>query len=398
MESYNIIISVLVFILMLICFFMIISNLGIKNNFKNIDSSDSINIKNLEDKINYLKYEIYNLKIKSKNDYLENKIITSNQNNNNIQIKPNLIPDINPNTDNKEIVLETDSSNLIIVKNNEIVLTDNDNLNTNLNNNLNNINSNIKFVEPSLREININQPTNNLSCQASGTCNKPLPIIYDPIANYDIAKLTDPLVDPRGRTSADQIPTPQVAAQFNFPTQGVLDRYHRVGLLIAIDKAGYNTVASEFIWNGRSKTRKQKKKYEPYTLTTDSKAYRGVQIKEGFDSDSDSDLDSDSDSFYDNLTSESDKSGKNSITNVYNLYSNSNDNSILELIGKKVTDNWYKYFTSITMGNKIIKVNVHNKNRKELYSGDIVYIGEIKKAYRVKIDLMDMIEYNPYFF
>ena len=35
--------------------------------------------------------------------------------------------------------------------------------------------------------------------------------------------------------------------------------------------------------------------------------------------------------------------------------------------GKKITDNWYKYFTSITMGNKIIKVVVRNKNRKELY-------------------------------
>ena len=60
-------------------------------------------------------------------------------------------------------------------------------------------------------------------------------VIYDPIANYDRLKLTDPFVDPRGRSSADQIPTPQVAAQLNFPTQGVIDRYHRVGLLIAVD-------------------------------------------------------------------------------------------------------------------------------------------------------------------
>ena len=61
------------------------------------------------------------------------------------------------------------------------------------------------------------------------------PVIYDPIENYDRMKLYDPLVDPRGRSSADQIPTPQVAAQLNFPTQGILDRYHRIGLLVAID-------------------------------------------------------------------------------------------------------------------------------------------------------------------
>ncbi len=73
------------------------------------------------------------------------------------------------------------------------------------------------------------------SGQSGQTVIKPPPVIFDPIANYDQAKLLDPLVDPRGRTSADQIPAPQVAAQFNFPTQGVLDRYHRVGLLIAID-------------------------------------------------------------------------------------------------------------------------------------------------------------------
>ena len=50
------------------------------------------------------------------------------------------------------------------------------------------------------------------------------------------------------------------------------------------------------------------------------------------------------------------------------------------------------------MGNKVIKVVVKNRNRRELYSGDIVYIPEIRKTYRVKIDPMDMIEYNPYMF
>jgi hypothetical protein len=119
--------------------------------------------------------------------------------------------------------------------------------------------------------------------------------------------------------------------------------------------------------------------------SSSSKSYKGVDIKENFDNLSDYD----SAEYFGNI----DKS----ITNVYNVYSN-NDNNILELIGKKITDNWYKYFTSITMGNKIIKVVVHNKNRKELYSGDIIFIPELKRTYRVKIDPMDMIEYNPYLF
>jgi len=345
------IISILIFILLIICFYLIISNFGINNNFKNINSPDSSD--SLENKINYLKYEINNLKNISNQSTMslftnDNSVNSSNQSNRaNIQ------------TDTKEIIFET---------------------------------------EP-IKEININQAQQQQQQQQS--CNKPPPIIYDPIANYDIAKLSDPLVDPRGRTSADQIPTPQVAAQFNFPTQGVLDRYHRIGLLVAINKDSNNkTIGSEFVWNGRSKTRKHKKNtnsnFENNSTNSD-KLYKGVQIKEGFDSDFDSDSDSDLD-FDDNLSSDSTESFKNSVTNVYNVYSNSNDNNILELIGKKVTDNWYKYFTSITMGNKIIKVNVHNRNRRELYSGDIVYIPEIKKTYKVKIDPMDMIEYNPYFF
>jgi hypothetical protein len=34
--------------------------------------------------------------------------------------------------------------------------------------------------------------------------------------------------------------------------------------------------------------------------------------------------------------------------------------------------------------NKIIKINFHNRNRKELYDGNIVYIPILKRYYRVK--------------
>lgn len=369
MEYSNIIIFALIFVLLLTCFYLIINNFGINNDYNKYNNN--VNVDNIEKKLLYIKSELYSIKskINDNQSQLDNNILSQSNNSNLSQA-------------NKEIIIETDP----------------------------NIQTNPLANQP------INSNIESQSCGASGNCSKPPPIIYDPIANYDRAKLSDPLVDPRGRTSADQIPTPQVAAQFNFPTQGVLDRYHRVGLLIAIGsenkKNPVNKIEmpylnsdsnsesnSEFVWEGPSKTniknkKRNKKRYissnESELSNESNKVYKGVQIKEGFDSDSDY--------WNDESSIEAFESSDKGITNVYNIYSNATDNNILELIGKKITDNWYKYFTSISIGNKIIKVNVHNKNRKELYSGDIVYIPELHKEYRVKIDPMDMIEYNPYMF
>jgi hypothetical protein len=358
MEYQNIIIFVLIFIVLMTIFYFIISNFGINESSR---SSNLKNIDELEKKVLLLNNELTNIKI--------NQIINPNQ----------ITPVPSESNTLKEIIIETDTP-IINTKSN------NDKLNSNL-------------ILPS-----------------QSTQNKPPPIIFDPIANYDIAKLTDPLVDPRGRTSADQIPTPQVAAQFNFPTQGVLDRYHRVGLLIAIgsnkrDNQIYKNSRSpnkdysdnssslvgskdDIVWEGHIRKNRPKKarRYVP-PESSETKSYKGIDIKENFDSDDYDDYD-DSDS----IEEFSSESNKNKIVNVYNNYSNQNDNNILELIGKKITDNWYKYFTSITMGNKIIKVVIRNNNRRELYTGDIVFVPEIGKSYRVKIDPMDMIEYNPYMF
>jgi hypothetical protein len=356
MEYQNIIIFVLIFVVLMTLFYLIVNNFGI---YESNNSITSKNVNELEKKVLILNNELINLKIN--------------------QITP--IPSEHNTV--KEIIIETE--NPVINKNN-------------------------------------NKTYSNLILPSQSNQNKPPPIIFDPIANYDIAKLTDPLVDPRGRTSADQIPTPQVAAQFNFPTQGVLDRYHRVGLLIAI---GSNKIHEEtyknsrspnrdhsnetsgslsstnssnnIIWEGHIKKNKPKKarRYIAQESTNETKKYNGIDIKENFDSDYDSDYDTED---YDSIEEFSSDYTKNKVINVYNNYSNENDNNILELIGKKITDNWYKYFTSITMGNKIIKVVIRNNNRRELYTGDIVFVPEIGKSYRVKIDPMDMIEYNPYMF
>jgi hypothetical protein len=383
MEYQNIIIFILIFIALLVVFYIIISNFGVSYSSTNLSYPN--NSKELEKQISDLNQELTNIK---------KKIITQKNPTNNLDLS-NLVPPIytseskllNSNTlSNSNTLPNSNQNNEIIIETGELVKNP---ININTSSNI---------------------PNKDISCPS---CIKPPPVIFDPIANYDIAKISDPLVDPRGRTSADQIPTPQVAAQFNFPTQGVLDRYHRVGLLIAIGSNKKSDIKSNkfgtpysepdsdydsdydfdsesgFDSGFSSKSNKFKKNKKKYIIpdSDSTKAYRGIDIKENFDSG----YDSDSMENFSNTSS-------NKITNIYNVYSNQNDNNILELIGKKITDNWYKYFTSITMGNKIIKVVVRNNNRKELYSGDIVFIPEIGKSYRVKIDPMDMIEYNPYMF
>lgn len=327
----------------------------------------------------------------------------------------------------------------------------------------------IKSMEKPVAKIpNINittQPNPNLSYTYNNFQDDV--IIYDPIANYDRLKLTDPLVDPRGRSSADQIPTPQVAAQLNFPTQGVIDRYHRVGLLIAENRDSENhngnkkklnilesnadysmntpTTSSptyyadlrnrkyngvEVVLNNDNSSKSSSNSFptsvftssSPATITTltpkssksekhkNHKHKKKKHRKEGFEIEgfatenhyktfeTSNDFDEDENNFTILENSSYEGFGNLESKNTSSIIFGGEDNNILELIGKKVTDNWYKYFTSISVGNKVIKINVHNRNRRELYDGDIVFVPELGRKYRVQIDKMDMIEYNPYFF
>ena len=77
--------------------------------------------------------------------------------------------------------------------------------------------------------------------------------------------------------------------------------------------------------------------------------------------------------------------------------STNDDNTILELMGRLLYKNFYQYFTSITMGNKIIKIDIKRENGQEFFNGDKVFIPELNRHYTVKVDKRDMIYYNPYF-
>jgi hypothetical protein len=345
-------------------FYLIINNYSYPNislYSKNNDAFNNTKSESLKQYFSQLETKINSIK---DNTFQENIILKNDLNN-----------IINTEAELKNTMDESSQTNIIMVLEEKI---------KNLEDQLNNIKSKldddiqINLVQPnSDNNDNINDNSINPTNQNT--------IVVDPIANYDRAKLLDPLVDPRGRTSGDQIPAPIIAAQFNFPTQGILDRYHRVGLLMAVDHNNNkrNTSDNDSIFDNeykksiKEKSIEKKQRYNDNQSSNNTPApYRGVQIA-------------------DNKSIE----GFESSGNTYNYINyDSSENDILELIGKKITDNWYKYFTSISKGNKIIKINVHNRNRKELYSGDEVYIPELHKRYIVKIDYMDQIEYNPYLF
>jgi hypothetical protein len=275
----------------------------------------------------------------------------------------------------------------------------------------------IKFIQTvflnlklDLHKIQSQEEIINYNSNTMPTNNQSNTIIFDPIANFDRAKLLDPLVDPRGRSSADQIPTPIIAAQFNYPTQGILDRYHRVGLLIATDKYTHDYDNSDHNYSDKNYSKKSKS-HKKSKCKINNNYHSSDNSSDNSSNYSDNSSNSSNSSLYPKAykgvefastsgETHSIEAFENITTEIHNnyIYTESSDNDILELIGKKITDNWFKYFTSISKGNKLIKINIHNRNRRELYSGDEIYIPELHRKYRVKIDHLDQIEYNPYFF
>lgn len=97
------------------------------------------------------------------------------------------------------------------------------------------------------------------------------------------------------------------------------------------------------------------------------------------------------------LIEDGNKSNHENLNHIENFNLLNNENSILELMGRLLYHNFYQYFTSISMGNKVIKINIKRENGKELYNGDKIFIPELNKLYNVTIDRRDMIYYNPYF-
>jgi len=76
------------------------------------------------------------------------------------------------------------------------------------------------------------------------------------------------------------------------------------------------------------------------------------------------------------------------------------ENKILKLYGREKYPRsiLWEYYTIISDGNDMIKIELNNKNNKELFTGDNIYIEELKKNYEVKLYSTDELKYNPNIF
>lgn len=72
------------------------------------------------------------------------------------------------------------------------------------------------------------------------------------------------------------------------------------------------------------------------------------------------------------------------------------DNRILSLFGRQKYpgSNEYEYYTMLSTGNVMTKVNIDNN--KELFNDDEVFIKEINKTYKVNLYKNEEMKYNPF--
>lgn len=72
-------------------------------------------------------------------------------------------------------------------------------------------------------------------------------------------------------------------------------------------------------------------------------------------------------------------------------------NRIIRLFGRQAypSSNRYEYYTLISSGNDQIKIPIHNRNGKELYDDDHIYIKELDDKYRVYLHKYDEPTYRP---
>lgn len=102
----------------------------------------------------------------------------------------------------------------------------------------------------------------DVSCPACPTIVPTVPTI-DPVKNYDLRKLDDPLEAPTRRVSQYSIPPRLLMNQINIPTRGYPDGYQQLGLLIATsEEITSNKILRLF---GRE-TFPRSSKYEYYTF------------------------------------------------------------------------------------------------------------------------------------
>lgn len=114
---------------------------------------------------------------------------------------------------------------------------------------------------PDVKCPDVNCPTCS-ACPACPAVSTPT-IIVDPVKNYDLRKLDDPLEAPTRRVSQYTIPPRLLLDQINIPTRGYSDGYQQLGLLINTSEEDANNKILRLF--GRE-TFPRSSKYEYYTF------------------------------------------------------------------------------------------------------------------------------------
>lgn len=169
---------------------------------------------------------------------------------------------------------------------------------------------------------------------------------YDSIKNYDMKKLYDPLEEPVKRPDRYVLGDVNMRKYFNIPTQGYPDNFRLLGLLISEDKHENN-------FNNSNNDSSQEN-------NIDDKISQIAEVN---------------------------SKGFNAI----------NPNKILKLYGRQKypgSNTEYEYYTSITTGNEMTKI--HISDRRELYTGDTIYIPELQQNMKVELYPNDELRYNPF--
>jgi hypothetical protein len=176
-------------------------------------------------------------------------------------------------------------------------------------------------------------------------------VTRDPIRDYDYRKLHDPLEEPTRRVERYEIPPGYVLKHIDLPTRGYPDNFKQVGLLICV--------------TGNKNARHRSGRRNRHRDRWDK---NGKDQKE-----------------------EKEEKADNNVNN---------ENQLLKLFGRQEYpgSNRWDYFTSARSGLESIKLQVDNRNNRELYDGDIVYVSELDKEYRVQLHDFDAPKYLPHIF
>jgi len=243
-------------------------------------------------------------------------------------------------------------------------------------------NSGITLIEP-IKGVAINPPT-NLEKNAMMLTRPDLDtlVITDPpntaavlnnssILNYDRSKIYDPLVEPTRRVDRYELPKYYFRNMIDFPTRGYPDNYNQLGILVNSinnydDYSENSTYDSYDSYNYKDTNKYKFKKSKKSKKSNRSNKRRYLNKRKNF---------------YRDLSSNAKKT---------------NENNILRLFGRQQYpgSNTWEYYVTVYSGLDAIKIPLY-PNKKELYTGDHVFVPQLSSGYEVQLYDYDAPRYYP---